>query len=95
MDMDCPMYSGPVTLEIGPENPISTSLTDALLAAGEADRIGITRDCWDCGWHEERQLRVESIETTKGDEPLDLDAPDNIDVYDGDATTVDTTDDDR
>jgi hypothetical protein len=65
--MDCPMCSGPVTLEIGPEQPISAALTDVVLAAEEGERIEITRVCWECGWHEERHLRVESIETTPGD----------------------------
>ena len=28
----------------------------------------MTRDCWDCGWHETRQLRIELVGTTTGDE---------------------------
>lgn len=65
--MDCPACGAPVTLEVGPERPLSTSLIDALLTADEDERIEITRECWDCGWHEVRQLRVESIDTTAGD----------------------------
>nr|WP_256031213.1 hypothetical protein [Natronomonas aquatica] len=55
-------------LEVGPDRPFSTSPTDALLSATEDESIEVFRDCWDCGWHEERQIRVESIETTEGDE---------------------------
>ncbi|QFU84573.1 hypothetical protein [Natronorubrum aibiense] len=66
--MDCPACDSPVTLEVGPEQPPSTSLPDALLAAEEDECIEITRNCWTCGWHEDRQIRVESIEATEGDE---------------------------
>ncbi|WP_324761193.1 hypothetical protein [Haloarcula montana] len=65
--MDCPACGTPVTLEVGPERPISTSLPDAILRAEENERIEITRDCWNCGWHETRELRVNSIDTTAGD----------------------------
>lgn len=43
------------------------SLTEALLAAGEDEDVEVVRACWDCGWHEARQMRVASIETTNGD----------------------------
>ncbi|SIS21552.1 hypothetical protein [Natronorubrum thiooxidans] len=66
--MNCPACSGSVTLEVGPDQPLSTSLTDVLLAADEDERINVSRNCWNCGWHEERQIRVESIDTTDGDE---------------------------
>lgn len=66
-DMDCPACGGSVTLEIEADRPPSTSLTNTLLNAAEDDRIDIVRDCWDCGWQEERRLRVEAIETTAGD----------------------------
>lgn len=66
--MDCPACGSPLTLEVGPERPLSTSLPDALLTAAEDESIDVVRDCWDCGWHEERQIRVESIDTTEGDE---------------------------
>ena len=65
--MDCPACSGPVTLEVAPDQPLSTSLTDALLTANEDECIDVSRNCWDCGWHELRQIRVESIDTTDGD----------------------------
>lgn len=65
--MDCPACGGPVTLEIGPDRPLSTSLTDALLTADVDEGIDISRNCWDCGWHEQRHIRVESIDTTEGD----------------------------
>lgn len=68
MTMDCPACGSPVTLEVGPERPLSTPLRDAVLAADVDERLEITRDCWDCGWHEVRQLRVESIDMTAGDE---------------------------
>lgn len=57
----------PLTLDVGQERPLSTSLLDAVLAADENERIEITRDCWDCGWHEARQTRVESIDRAEGD----------------------------
>ncbi|WP_248898358.1 hypothetical protein [Haloplanus halobius] len=66
--MDCPACGSPVTLEVGPDRPLSTSLSDAVLAADEDEQIEVTRDCWDCGWHETRALRVTSIDTTDGDE---------------------------
>ncbi|SFQ15946.1 MULTISPECIES: hypothetical protein [Halolamina] len=66
-DMDCPACGGPVTLEVGPDRLPSTSLSDAVLDAAEGERLGVVRTCWDCGWQEERWLRVEAIETTAGD----------------------------
>lgn len=66
--MDCPACGSPVTLEVGPNRPLSASVTDAVLAAEEDERIEVTRDCWNCGWHETRQIRVESVDTTAGDE---------------------------
>lgn len=66
-DMDCPACGGPVTLEIGPDRLPSTSLTDAVLDAAADERLDVFRTCWDCGWQEERRLRVEAIETTAGD----------------------------
>ncbi|AEH39255.1 hypothetical protein [Halopiger xanaduensis] len=66
--MDCPACGSPVTLKVGPEQPLSTSLSDAVLAADPDERVEVTRDCWNCGWHEIRQLRVESIDTTEGNE---------------------------
>jgi len=66
-DMDCPACGGPVTLEIGPDRLPSTSLTDAVLDAAADEHLDVLRTCWDCGWQEERRLRVEAIETTAGD----------------------------
>jgi len=66
--MDCPACSAPLTLEVGPERPPSTSLRDAVLVAETDERLEITRVCWDCGWQEVRHLRIESIDTTAGDE---------------------------
>jgi len=66
-DMDCPACGGPVTLEVGLDRPPSTSLSDAVLDAAEDERLDVVRTCWDCGWQEERQLRVEAIDTTAGD----------------------------
>ncbi|WP_225335960.1 hypothetical protein [Halomicrobium urmianum] len=65
--MDCPAYGGSVTLEVGPDRPPSTSLPDAVLDAAEDERLDVVRTCWDCGWQEERRLRVEAIDTTAGD----------------------------
>jgi len=69
-DMDCPACGGPITLEVGPDRLPSTSLSDAVLDAAEDDRLDVVRTCWDCGWHEERRLRVEAIETTAGDDAV-------------------------
>ncbi|WP_042664307.1 hypothetical protein [Haloferax sp. ATB1] len=69
--MDCSACGSSVTLEVGPDHPPSASLTDALLAADEDECIEVSRNCWNCGWHEERQVRVASIETTEGDEITD------------------------
>lgn len=66
--MDCPACGGPVSLEVGPKRPPFSPLSDAVLAAAEDECIDVTRHCWECGWHEERHLRLESIETTPGDE---------------------------
>ncbi|RMB08305.1 hypothetical protein ATH50_3635 [Haloplanus aerogenes] len=66
-DMDCPACGGPVSHEVGPDRPPSTSLSDAVLDAAEDERLDVVRTCWDCGWQEERRLRVEAIETTAGD----------------------------
>jgi len=66
--MDCPACGAPLTIEVGPEQPLSTSLRGAVLAAEPDERLEITRACWDCGWQEVRQVRVESIDTTAGDE---------------------------
>ena len=66
--MDCPACGAPLTLEVGSERPLSTSLRDAVLTAEADERLKITRACWDCGWQEVRQVRVESIDATAGDE---------------------------
>ncbi|WP_042662376.1 hypothetical protein [Haloferax sp. ATB1] len=66
--MDCPACGSSVTLEVGLDHPPSASLTDALLAADGDECIEVSRNCWNCGWHEERQVCVASIETTEGDE---------------------------
>ena len=41
--MDCPACGSPLTLEVGPERPLSTSLRDAILAAEAGERLEITR----------------------------------------------------
>jgi len=68
--MDCPACGGPVTLEIGPNRLPSTSLTDAVLDAAADERLDVLRTCWDCGWQEERRLRIEAIDTTAGDDAV-------------------------
>lgn len=68
--MECPDCGAPVTMEVGPEHPLTASLVDALIAADEDEQIKISRNCWECGWREERLIRVESVETIDGDEPV-------------------------
>jgi hypothetical protein len=65
--MECPACGGPVTMEVGPDRPVSASVTDALLAADEDEQIIVARNCWACGWTEDRSVVIDSIETTKGD----------------------------
>lgn len=64
-DMDCPACGSSVTLEVGPDHPLSASPTDALFAADEDECIEVSQNCWNCGWHEERKVCVASIETTE------------------------------
>jgi hypothetical protein len=65
--MECPVCGGPVTMEVGPDQPLSASVADALLAAVEDEQIIVARNCWACGWTEERLVVIDSIETTEGD----------------------------
>jgi len=65
--MKCPACGGSVTMEVGPDQPLSASVVDALLTGGEDEQIIIARNCWACGWAEERAVVIDSIETTKGD----------------------------
>jgi len=43
----------------------------------------------------ESAQRLRLLKADLEDEPLDLASPDDVDIYDGDATTLDTTDDER
>ena len=43
----------------------------------------------------ETAQRLRLLKANLADEPLDLAAPDDVDVYEGDVTTVETGDDDR
>ena len=43
----------------------------------------------------ETAQRLRLLKADLEDEPLDIAAPDDVDVYDGDVTTVETSDDDR
>ena len=65
--MECPTCGGPVTIEVGPDQPLSASVADALLAAVEDEPIIVARDCWTCGWRKERSVVIDSIETTEGE----------------------------
>ncbi|MFC4248260.1 MULTISPECIES: hypothetical protein [Natrialbaceae] len=65
--MECPACGGPVTIEVGPNQPLSASVADALLAADENEQITVTRNCWACGWNEERSVSIDSIEITEGE----------------------------
>ena len=65
--MEYPACGGPVTLEVEPDQPLSESVADALLAAAGDEQIIVARNCWACGWTEERSVIIDSIETTEGD----------------------------
>lgn len=66
--MECPACGGSlITMEVGPDLPPTTSIVNALLAAGEDEVFVVTRNCWDCGWCEDRSVSIDSIETTEGD----------------------------
>ena len=65
--MECPACGGPVTVEVGADQPLSASVADVLLAADEDEQIIVARNCWACGWTEERSVVIDSIETTEGD----------------------------
>jgi len=52
---------------VGLDQPRSTSNLDTLLDADEDEDLVILRDCWPCGWGEERSVVIDSIETTSGD----------------------------
>ena len=54
-------------MEVGPDQPVSATVADALLAATEDEQIMISRNCWACGWAEERAVVIDSIETTEND----------------------------
>lgn len=54
-------------MEVGPDQPLSASVADALFAGDEDEQIIIARNCWTCGWTEERSVVIDSIETTEGD----------------------------
>lgn len=60
--MECPACGSNVIMEVGPEHPPSASLVDALITADEDERVEISRTCWECGWQEERLVRIDTIE---------------------------------
>jgi hypothetical protein len=55
-------------MEVGPDHPISASVTDAVLGADEDEEVIVSRTCWACGWGEDRSVVIEAINTTQGDE---------------------------
>lgn len=65
--MDCPACGGPVSRDVGPDRPPTTPLAEAILSADEDECVGVTQTCWNCGWQEDRQIRVTSITTSDGD----------------------------
>jgi len=54
-------------MEVGPDQPLSASVANVLLAGDEDEQISIARNCWTCGWSEDRLVIIDSIETTEGD----------------------------
>ncbi|WP_020222495.1 hypothetical protein [Halarchaeum acidiphilum] len=66
--MECPDCGGScVSQEIGPNQAPSTQLADAILDVEEGDHVVFTRQCWTCGWSEDRHIKVTAIETDVGD----------------------------
>lgn len=66
--MDCPACGFPLTLDVGPERPLSASPRDAVLAAKEDESIQIIRGLWGLRVAGNVSHTVESIETTERDE---------------------------
>jgi hypothetical protein len=65
--MDCPACSASLTVEVSSSNSFSNSLSDVILAADEGECLTVVQDCWQCGWHEDREVRIEQIDVTDGD----------------------------
>jgi len=58
---------GPVASGVGPDQTLSPSVADVLLAAAEDEEITVIRNCWVCGWSEERSVDIDSTEKTGSD----------------------------
>jgi|GEM_PF-2756640 len=66
--MECPDCGGSfVSREVGPEWPPSTPLADAILDTEQGDHVVFHRQCWTCGWSEDRHVEITAIETEHGD----------------------------
>lgn len=66
--MECPDCGEPdISQEVGPGRPPSTPLADAILDTEQGDEVVLHRQCWTCGWSEDRHVKVAGIETEHGD----------------------------
>ncbi|GGN23962.1 hypothetical protein [Halarchaeum nitratireducens] len=66
--MECPDCGGSqISREVGPGWSPSTRLVDVFVDLEEGDGITLHRQCWTCGWHEDREIAVTEIEAEHGD----------------------------
>ncbi|WP_115891656.1 hypothetical protein [Haloferax sp. Atlit-48N] len=66
--MECPDCGEPyVSREVGPGRPPSTPLANAILDTEQGEEVILHRQCWTCGWSEDRHIEVAAIETEHGD----------------------------
>ncbi|WP_042662467.1 hypothetical protein [Haloferax sp. ATB1] len=66
--MECPDCGEPyVSREVGPGRPPSTPLANAILDTEQGEEVILHRQCWTCGWSEDRHVEVAAIETEHGD----------------------------
>ncbi|GAD53722.1 hypothetical protein MBEHAL_2482 [Halarchaeum acidiphilum MH1-52-1] len=66
--MECPdCGESYVSREVGPRWPPSTQFGDAIVDLEDGESAVLHRQCWTCGWSEDRHLTVTEIETEHGD----------------------------
>lgn len=66
--MECPdCGESYISQEVGPRWPPSIQLGDAIVDLENGETAVLHRQCWTCGWSEDRHLTVTEIETEHGD----------------------------